>query len=80
MGNFGDAEREIAALMKVGEEFEFQGKHYSIICSGKPTCYKGEPKTDVYVLAKSVSDQIEIKLSYKKENADFIENKMKQLK
>lgn len=76
MENFGDAEREIAALMKVGEKFEFQGKHYSIICSGKPTCYKGEPKTDVYVLAKSASDQIEIKISYKKENADFIENKM----
>lgn len=76
MRNFGDAEREIAALMKVGQKFEFQGKHYSIICSGKPTCYKGEPKTDVYVLAKSASDQIEIKISYKKENADFIENKM----
>ena len=44
--------------------------------SGKPTCHKGEPKTDIYVLAKSASDKKEIKISYKKENADFIENKM----
>jgi hypothetical protein len=76
MGDFGDAERKIVAFMKVGEKFKFQGKHYSIICSGKPTCYKGEPKTDIYILAKSISDQIEIKISYKKENADFIENKI----
>lgn len=76
MGDFGDAERRILALMAVGTEFVFEDKEYKVILSGKPTCQKGEPKTDIYILAESVSDKVEIKISYKKENADFIENKM----
>ena len=76
MGNFGDAERRILAFMAEGTEFVFQEKNYKIILSGKPTCHKGEPKTDIYILAESASDKAEIKISYKKENADFIENKM----
>ena len=76
MGDFGDAERRILALMAEGTEFVFQEKEYKILLSGKPTCYKGEPKTDIYILAESSSDEVEIKISYKKENADFIENKM----
>lgn len=76
MGDFGDAERKILAFMSVGTRFVFQGKNYSVVTSGKPTCNKGEPKTDIYILAKSDEDEIEIKISYKKENADFIENKM----
>ena len=76
MGDFGAAERRILALMAVGTEFIFEDKEYKVILSGKPTCQKGEPKTDIYILAESVSDKVEIKISYKKENADFIENKM----
>lgn len=76
MGDFGDAERRILAFMVEGTEFIFQGKNYKVVLSGKPTCHKGEPKTDIYILAKSISDEVEIKISYKKENADFIENKM----
>ena len=76
MGDFGDAERRILAFMAEGTEFMFQEKNYKIILSGKPTCHKGEPKTDIYILAESSSDKVEIKISYKKENADFIENKM----
>ncbi|MCM1327313.1 MAG: hypothetical protein NC094_12635 [Bacteroidales bacterium] len=76
MGDFGDAERRILAFMSKGTEFYFKGKDYVIILSGKPTCYKGEPKTDIYILAESEFDKVEIKISYKKENADFIENKM----
>ena len=76
MGDFGDAERKILALMAVGTEFIFEDKEYKVILSGKPTCQKGEPKTDIYILAESVTDKVEIKISYKKENADFIENKM----
>lgn len=76
MGDFGDAERRILAFMAKGTEFVFNGKKYSVIISGKPTCHKGEPKTDIYILAKSETDEVEIKISYKKENADFIENKM----
>lgn len=76
MGDFGDAERRILAFMTVGTEFVFREKNYKVILSGKPTCHKGEPKTDIYILAESTSDKVEMKISYKKENADFIENKM----
>lgn len=76
MGNFGDAERHILELMHVGAKFIYQDDEYTIIRSGKPTCYKGEPKTDIYVWAESGDFFMEIKISYKKENADFIENKM----
>jgi hypothetical protein len=76
MGDFGDAERKILSYMSEGTKFTFCGKSYKVKISGKPTCQKGEPKTDIYVLAASASDEIEIKISYKKENADFIENKM----
>lgn len=76
MGDFGDAERRILAFMTEGTEFVFQDKKYKVIFSGKTTCHKGEPKTDIYILAKSEHDKTEIKISYKKENADFIENKM----
>ena len=76
MGDFGDAERRILAFMAEGTEFVFQGANYKVDLSGKPTCHKGEPKTDIYILAESAADKVEIKISYKKENADFIENKM----
>ncbi|MCM1279247.1 MAG: hypothetical protein NC304_09750, partial [Robinsoniella sp.] len=69
MGDFGDAERRIKGLMSVGTVFEFQGGQYKIIMSGKPTCPKGEPKTDIYILAENdKSETTEIKISYKKEN------------
>lgn len=76
VGDFGDAERGILAFMTEETEFVFQNKKYKVILSGKPTCHKGEPKTDIYILAESEYDKVEIKVSYKKENADFIENKM----
>lgn len=76
MGDFGEAERRILSFMAEGTRFEFKGEEYAVKISGKPTCHKGEPKTDVYVLAESSHDEAEIKISYKKENADFIENKM----
>ncbi len=77
MGDFGDAERRIKGLMPKGTVFEFQGEQYKVIMSDKPTCQKGEPKTDIYILAENNNnDKKEIKISYKKENADFIENKM----
>lgn len=76
VGDFGDAERGILAFMTEETEFVFQNKKYKVILSGKPTCHKAEPKTDIYILAESEYDKVEIKISYKKENADFIENKM----
>ena len=76
MGDFGAAERRILKFISKGTEFVFNGKGYTVMLSGKPTCHKGEPKTDIYILAESCEDEVEIKISYKKENADFIENKM----
>ena len=38
----------------------FEGKEYTVGLSGKPTCQKGEPKTDIYILAKSDEDDAEI--------------------
>lgn len=54
-------------------------KKYKVIFSGKSACNRGEPKTDIYILAKSEHDKTKIKISYKKENADLIENKMREL-
>lgn len=76
MPTFGEAERRIAFLLRKGNTFNYQGENFTIVNSGKPTCMKGEPKTDIYVEAESeYRDIIEIKITYKKENADFIENK-----
>ncbi len=76
MPTFGEAERRIAFLLQKGNTFNYHGDNFTIINSGKPTCVKGEPKTDIYVEAESeYGDIVEIKITYKKENADFIENK-----
>ncbi len=76
MATFGAAERRIAELLKENEKFILNNEEYTIVRSGKPTCAKGEPKTDIYVEAESDSgDRMEIKISYKKENANFLENK-----
>lgn len=77
MATFGDAERNIQRLLAIGQSFVLSGVDYIIRKSGKPTCSKGEPKTDIYVLAESKDRAllVEIKISFKKENADFIENK-----
>lgn len=75
MPDFGDAERRILSYFMLGTKFVFKGQNFEVIEAGKPTCPSGEPKTDIYVLAKSGSNEEEIKISYKKENADFLENK-----
>lgn len=76
MPRFGDAERHIARLLHSGCTFVLGSDCYTIVESGKPTCRNGEPKTDIYVAAESDRGElIEIKISYKKDNADFIENK-----
>ena len=73
---FGVEERKIKAILSVGTSFIFRGSRYTVIKSGKPTCHNGEPKTDIYVLAETDNSTCEFKISYKKDNADFIENKM----
>ncbi|OGO76923.1 MAG: hypothetical protein A2Y23_08745 [Clostridiales bacterium GWB2_37_7] len=76
MPTFGDEERRIKAILSVGNKFEMNGEEFFIAFSGKPTCRDGEPKTDIYVYAKSrLNREVELKISFKKENADFLENK-----
>lgn len=57
--------------------FTYHGHRCRVLVAGKPTVKRGEPKTDAYV--KALADDgtiVELKISYKKENADFIENKV----
>lgn len=58
----------------------FEGKPHTIEMVGKPrpVSSRGECKTDVYLLLKSVDGTPrEVKVSLKLPNADFIENKVK---
>lgn len=75
MPEFGDAERRILSYFKAGTKIYHEGKELTVKEAGKPTCPKGEPKTDIYILSTDGANDIEIKISYKKENADFLENK-----
>jgi len=80
--DFGQAERNVCSLFKAGTELCFDGYRYVTMFSGKPTISYGEPKTDVFIRARAIdTKQIkDIKISYKKTNADFLENKMNALR
>ncbi len=75
MAKFSLSEHTVLNLFQLDKEFVFQGKTYKVLKSGKPTSPTGEPKTDIYVLAEGIDGEIEIKISFKQENADFLENK-----
>ncbi|EFU43865.1 hypothetical protein PVOR_01600 [Paenibacillus vortex V453] len=81
---FGNAERYILSLFPPDAMFRLGGFDYRVIFSGKPrpTNRGGECKTDVYVSAFNIQsgDEIELKISFKKENADFLENKMTDIR
>lgn len=78
--NFGEFERHINSIFKVGQKIKFNNKHYTILKSGKPTLSYGEPKTDIYLLLHNDNKNLELKISVKKNNADFIENKMSAIR
>ncbi len=73
--DFGKEERRIKNILSPGTEFIYNDVKYIVLESGKPTCRNGEPKTDIYVLASFEGGTKEFKISYKKGNADFLENK-----
>lgn len=75
---FSKNERKIADALSLGTTFTFKGEQFTVTKVGKPQVTRGECKTDIYVEAKknSSSEIIELKISYKQSNADFIENKM----
>jgi hypothetical protein len=73
---FSDAERHVVNIFTLDNTFTYNNVKYNINIVDKPTCSKGEPKTDIYVGATSeTSIYHEFKISFKKENADFLENK-----
>ena len=76
--NFGDTERYIKNLFCKDAPFKIGDDDFKVIFSGKPTCSDGEPKTDIYVLFENIKteQQYELKISVKKSNADFLENKI----
>lgn len=76
MSKFGDAERRILSYFRCGTKIFYHGRMLEVKEAGKPTCPHGEPKTDIYVRVADNTVSEEIKISYKKENADFLENKI----
>ncbi|MBS6346369.1 hypothetical protein [Alloscardovia omnicolens] len=75
--SFSESEKHILKLFSVGTKFKDQATQYTVVNSGKPTCMKGEPKTDIYISAISNNNELkEYKISFKKKNADFLENKI----
>lgn len=76
MFGFGETERRVVKYFQEERVFYYNGVLFEAIVVGKPVCSKGEPKTDVYVLARNENnEEIEIKISIKQEDADFLENK-----
>ena len=74
-------ERKIRDVINAAESFAWKGSNYKIILSGKPTVEGGggETKTDIYVKAEKDDGNIkEIKISYKKSNYSFVENKIRR--
>lgn len=72
-------EQHIANLFTEGSTIEYEGETYMVKDSGKPMVSKGggEAKTDVYIsLLDKEGKLVEYKLSLKKDNAEFIENKL----
>lgn len=80
MATFTEAENIIRRYLKEGTRFTMDGIEYVVKLSGKPCPQKknqGEPKTDIYVYAESGGACKELRISYKKTNAHFLENKMR---
>ena len=74
--SFTDIEEQIRNCFSVGSVFEKNGENYEVLRSGKPRPSKGECKTDLYVEAISKKKKKEFKISIKKTNHDFLENKI----
>lgn len=76
MADFSESEKQIENLFVIGSDVDFQGQTYNVALVGKPRPTSGESKTDIYILLNNQYESREIKISYKKDNADFLENKI----
>lgn len=75
MPDFGPAERRMLSYFVKGTQLKYKDSIWTVVESDKPTCSAGEPKTDIYVSLQNAECIEEIKISYKKKNAEFLENK-----
>lgn len=73
-----DNEKYVAESFVIGSNFEMEGKVWTIMNSGKPRTQggSGEPKTDTYVAIKSENETREYKISIKRSDYNFVENKL----
>ena len=75
---FSAIERDFIKLIERTQQFNFQGVEYTTKDFGKPFTAKGECKTDIYLSGVDSNRNLkEIKISIKKTNANFLENKIK---
>ena len=75
---FSKNELQIAKTLCKGTIFNFNGEQLTVQKVAKPQVPSGECKTDIYIEALNRHGETrEFKISYKQENAEFIENKMK---
>jgi hypothetical protein len=70
-------EKGLISIINKEKKFIHNNKQFTILIFGKPTAIKGEPKTDIYILAKSADNEvIEFKILVRQDNANFLENKI----
>lgn len=75
---FSKNELQIAKTLCIGTVFNFNEEQLTVQKVAKPQVSSGECKTDIYIEASNGHGVTkEFKISYKQENAQFIENKMK---
>ena len=72
--NFSATERMILKTFYPRQTFNYDNKKYTVLVSAKPQTQGGECKTDVYVSATCGTDLLELKISVKQNNADFLDN------
>jgi len=81
--NFSDSEKKLRKVIS-NTSFDWNGEKFTTTQAYKPSKQgtHGECKTDCYVIATSESDakQHEIKITYKKENSSFVENKIRNVR
>jgi len=71
-------EKKIKSAFPIGLCFTHKNTDYKVLNCGKAESPAGEPKTDIYLdLSVNNNFRKEIKISYKKTDADFLENKIR---
>ena len=59
-------EYRIIDLLRQSKTVKYNNKEYQIIIADKPTYFKGEGKTDIYLVLKNTDEEVVLKISTKK--------------